>query len=356
MPPIEVGLQFHIPTFRDVPMSELVGLGKAAKAADVSQIWVTDNLQSRNSFVVLAALAANVPINLGTAVMVQYFRNPVDVADAAAAISEMMDAEELSIGIARGNAGTPRLVNTPKPISMLRETAQSLGRLLAGETVQFNDYPTIASYFNFAPDASFQMNFSPKTPVPLYCGGNGPLSLAVGGEFMDGLIFGGTFQAVARTGRMASLLETFDDAAAGAGKSGKLPKVAEIKISVARDREAARQFVRRSAGTRILSLRDRGYTEEQIARLGVSPEEMDRLETARNEGASPAQFMSLVTDAMIDGIFVAGDPVYCRERMVEVLGMAQAHGFQQLMFSEWGPEPGDALKLLCDEIVPGVRG
>ena len=154
-------------------MSELVGLGKAAKAADVSQIWVTDNLQSRNSFVVLAALAANVPINLGTAVMVQYFRNPVDVADAAAAISEMMDAEELSIGIARGNAGTPRLVNTPKPISMLRETAQSLSRLLAGEVVQFNDYPTIASYFNFAPDASFQLNFSPKTPVPLYCGGNG---------------------------------------------------------------------------------------------------------------------------------------------------------------------------------------
>ena len=76
MPPIEVGLQFHIPTFRDVPMSELVGLGKAAKAADVSQIWVTDNLQSRNSFVVLAALAANVPINLGTAVMVQYFPQP----------------------------------------------------------------------------------------------------------------------------------------------------------------------------------------------------------------------------------------------------------------------------------------
>ena len=145
-------------------MSELVGLGKAAKAADVSQIWVTDNLQSRNSFVVLAALAANVPINLGTAVMVQYFRNPVDVADAAAAVSEMMDAQELSIGIARGNAGTPRFVNTVKPISMLRETAQSLARLLAGDAVQFNDYPTIASYFNFAPDASFQLNFGPKTP------------------------------------------------------------------------------------------------------------------------------------------------------------------------------------------------
>jgi alkanesulfonate monooxygenase SsuD/methylene tetrahydromethanopterin reductase-like flavin-dependent oxidoreductase (luciferase family) len=335
-------------------MSELIGLGKTAKAAGVEQIWVTDNLQSRNVFVVLAALAANIPINLGTAVMVQYFRNPVDVADAVAAVSEMMDAEELSIGIARGNAGTSRFINTAKPISMLRETAQSLTHLLAGEPVQFSDYPTISSYFNFASEASFNLNFIPKTPIRLYCGGNGPLSLAVGGEFMDGLIFGGTFQAVSRAGCMPPLIETFNQAATKAGKGGSLPKVAEIKISVSRDGKAARQFVKRSAGSRILSLRDRGYTEEQISRLGVTPEEMDRLAIAAKDGSSPSEFISHVTDAMIDGIFVAGDSTHCQERMVEIVSMAREHGFQQIMFSEWGPEPGEALKLLCNEIIPSI--
>ena len=54
---MQIGVQFHLPTYKDHPVPELVSLAKTAKAAGVSQIWVTDNLQSRNAFVVLAALA-----------------------------------------------------------------------------------------------------------------------------------------------------------------------------------------------------------------------------------------------------------------------------------------------------------
>mgnify|MGYP000721675714 CR=1 FL=1 len=86
MASIETGIQFHLPTYAHVSLPELINLGKVAKAAGVKQLWVTDNLRSRNAFVVLAGFAANIPINLGTAVTVQYFRNPVDVADSVAAI------------------------------------------------------------------------------------------------------------------------------------------------------------------------------------------------------------------------------------------------------------------------------
>jgi alkanesulfonate monooxygenase SsuD/methylene tetrahydromethanopterin reductase-like flavin-dependent oxidoreductase (luciferase family) len=304
--------------------------------------------------VVLAALAAKIPINLGTALTVQYFRNPVDAADSIAAISEMMDASELSIGLARGNPFTPNLVDTPKPVSMLRETAQSLHGLLAGEAVTFRDYPTLASYFNLNPAASFRLNFEPKTPIRLYCGGNQPLGLAVGGEFMDGLIFGGEFKAVAATGRLPSLLQTFDDAASRAGKEGSLPKVAQIKLSLSRDQRAAREFAKPTAGRRILGLRRLGYTPEDILKIGVSPADVDRLEIADREGASPQQFNELVTDAMIDAIFVAGDPAYCRERMLEVRKTAQDHGFQQLKFSELGPDVNESMHLLCEEIIPAL--
>ena len=354
MAPMQVGIQLHLPTHRLLTIPELVALGKVAKSGGVTQLWVTDNLQSRNSFVVLAALAANVPINLGTAVTVQYFRNPVDVADAAAAISEMMDAPELGIGLARGNRSMLGYMNAVKPISMLRETAQCLDRLLAGEEVIIGDYPTLVSYFNFVPGASFRLNFRPKTSIRLYCGGNEPLSLAVGGEFMDGLIFGGEFQAVARTGRLPELLRTFDAAASKAGKRGNLPKVAEIKLSVSRDRDAAREFARHGAGRRLLNLRWRGFTPEDIQRLGVTPREVDCLEKADREGASPAQFDHLVTDTMIDAIYVAGDPAYCREQMVEVHKTAQDQGFQQLMFSELGPNADESTRLLCDEIIPNL--
>ena len=170
MASIETGIQFHLPTYAHVSLPELINLGKVAKAAGVKQLWVTDNLRSRNAFVVLAAMASNIPIDLGTAVTVQYFRNPVDVADSVAAISEIMDGDELSIGIARGNGNTPNFVKTPKPLTMAREMAQSLKLLLAGEAVCFGDYPALADYFNFNPTASFRLNFTPKTPIHLYCG------------------------------------------------------------------------------------------------------------------------------------------------------------------------------------------
>src|SRR6476469_1992417 len=110
-----------------------MAFGRAAHAGGISQLWVTDNLRSRNQFVVLTALAAHVPMKLGTAVTVQYFRNPVDVADSVTAITELMDGREFGLGFARGNRNTPNYVRVVKPLAMLCETAQSVRRLLAGE-------------------------------------------------------------------------------------------------------------------------------------------------------------------------------------------------------------------------------
>jgi hypothetical protein len=169
---------------------------------------------------------------------------------------------------------------------------------------------------------------------------------------MDGLIFGGTFQAVGLTGELGSLVKTFDDAAKAAGKPAPLPKVAEIKLSVSGDRKTARDFVAASAGTRILSLRHRGYSDEAIARAGVYQGDLDRFEAASNQGATREELKRLVTDSMIDAIFIAGDPGYCRERLSAVCNLAREHGFQQLMFSELGPDPAEGLQLLCDELLP----
>src|SRR5579871_194206 len=93
---LEVGLQLHLPSYRGTSLPHLLQLSQTAQAAGVQQLWVTDNLQSRNVFVVLTALASALKdVKLGTAVLVQYFRNPVDVADAAASIAELMEGREL---------------------------------------------------------------------------------------------------------------------------------------------------------------------------------------------------------------------------------------------------------------------
>ena len=116
-------------------------------------MWVTDNLRSRQSFVALAAMACRLDMKLGTAVTVQYFRNPVDLADSITTLSELMDGRELSIGLGRGNPRTPSLIRTPRPVSVLRETPQSVRRLLDGEEVCFADYPNLLDYYHFNPSA-----------------------------------------------------------------------------------------------------------------------------------------------------------------------------------------------------------
>lgn len=347
----EIGIQLHLPTFRHVSLPDIVKLGKVAHSGGISQIWVTDNLRSRNLYVVLTALAGNVPVKLGSAVTVQYFRNPVDIADSVAAITELMDGREFGLGLARGNRNTPRFVNVVKPVTMLREVSQSLRRLLDGDAIRFADYPVVASYFNLKPDASFQLNFTPRSPVRLYCGGNGPRALAVGGAHMDGIIFGGTFQAVARTGHMDALMRIADDAATESGRA-PLRKVAEIKLSVASDGRAAREFVKHSVARRIVALREEGYSDDDYRKLAIDPADIDRL--LESEKRSGDFDLALVTDAMVDALFVTGSPAECQEKLVQVAKMAAHHGFRQLMFSELGPDLEQGLRLLCDKILPSL--
>ena len=354
MTPLETGVQFHLPTYAHIPLPHLIELAAEAEAKGVDQFWVTDNLRSRQSFVALAAMACRLKVKLGTAVTVQYFRNPVDLADSIATLTELMDGRELSIGLGRGNPRTPQLIRTPRPVSVLRETAQSLRLLLAGEAVCFADYPSLLDYYHFNPSGTFQLNFSPASPVQLYCGSNGPLGMTVGGETMDGLIFGGHYVAALRTGRVPELLDAFDTALPPERRDNGAPKVAEIKISLSRNAAAAREFVKESAGHRVLNMYRQGYSPEDIERLGVALPDVERLHQADRSGATEQEFDDLVTDSMIDAIFIAGTPGDCLERMLEVRDTAREQGFGQLMFSELGPDVDEALTLLCDEVMPAL--
>src|SRR6185503_12771294 len=103
MPRLRAGVQLHLSVLRAVPLPQIIALGRAAVDGGVTQLWLTDNLGNRNIFTVLTALASNLPVDLGTAVVVPYFHNPVHIAGAAAAINEIMDGRELSLGLARGN-------------------------------------------------------------------------------------------------------------------------------------------------------------------------------------------------------------------------------------------------------------
>ena len=171
---------------------------------------------------------------------------------------------------------------------------------------------------------------------------------------MEGLIFGGHYMAALRTGRVPSMVQAFDNSAIESGKTGLAPKIAEIKISVSRDRNAAREFVRESAGTRVLNMYRQGYSQKDIQNLGVKLKDVEKLDEADKTGVSPEGFEALVTDDMVDAIFIAGEPEDSLERMAEIHNIAQSQGFHQVMFSELGPDVDEALGLLVAEIIPAM--
>jgi alkanesulfonate monooxygenase SsuD/methylene tetrahydromethanopterin reductase-like flavin-dependent oxidoreductase (luciferase family) len=346
----ELGLQFHLAsTVGKYSTRDFTDLSALAQDRGFSQIWVTDNLGVRNPFVVLAAIAGHIQIKLGIGVMVQYFRNPVDVADAVATLSELMEERELSIGLARGSLSkTPRYVRQSTPLAMLHETAQILRHLLDGDEVTFAGYPALAAYFNFAEDGRAALSIRPQGPVRLYGGGNGPRALAIAGETMDGIIYGGSFLAAMHGGAIPGALDAADRAARAGSNSKLLRKVAEINVSLSRDKHAARHYARPFAATVVTHLHRSGYAAAEFRRLGIRAQDVARLVSANH--ADDDRIPCLVTDAMVDATIIAGDAAECRPRLRQACAAAAQYGFQQVMFSKIGPDYREGIMLLADAL------
>jgi alkanesulfonate monooxygenase SsuD/methylene tetrahydromethanopterin reductase-like flavin-dependent oxidoreductase (luciferase family) len=351
---IEAGVQLHLPSYRHHSIQRLIDIAQVSASAGFEQIWVSDNLECRDTFVVLAALAQKAPVKLGTAIMGQYFRSPVRAANSLIPLSELMGGRELTVGIGTGNPLTSRVIAMPRPVGFMRQTVTCLNRLLGGEEVSMAEYPLLADYFHFEPGASLEAPSTDVGPIRIYGGGNGPLGLALAGELMDGLLFGWTTIHNEKMGRLADKVAIADAAADQAGRLADFGRVTELKISIASSHEAARQFVREdpSCARRTLGLRRRGYDDDDLRLLGIEPADVDKLTAVLDSDGPFADFSAVVTDAMIDASYIAGDPEYCRERMQAIASMCVTHGFGQVIFSELGPDQVEAVKLLSESVLP----
>lgn len=352
----EFGLQFTIHIANQYSVPEIVQLAERARQEGFTQIWVNDNLRYRNIFVVLSAIASRVSIKLGTAILVPYFRNPVDVAGSLAALSELTHGLELSVGIARGDlAQAGHQIHMSKPIAMVRETTLFLKALLWGEDVDSDDYPVVAAYHHLKPATHFRLAFSPSAPVRFYCGGNGPKILRIGGQIMDGVLIGGFYIPLVRTRRLKPLMEIADGAARGTGAGKTLYNVCEINVSVSRDRKRAKQFPKRYIAHMVLVLELMGFSPEEFHALGLAPDKLASLKDAYAHGATIEEAASLLSDKEVDIGFVAGEPEECRDLLAPLVQAASELGFDQISFAKLGPDYAEAIRFLSTKVIPKLR-
>jgi alkanesulfonate monooxygenase SsuD/methylene tetrahydromethanopterin reductase-like flavin-dependent oxidoreductase (luciferase family) len=352
----QYGLQFTLHIASGYRAPEIVEHARRAHEQGFCQIWVNDNLRYRQQFVVLTAIATQVPIALGTAVTVPYFRNPVDFADALATLSEFTAGRELSVGISRGDlsiVGNQLVMR--KPIAMVREMVEMTTALLHGERVRFGDYPALTAFYHLLPEAGIALAFRPQAPIGFYSGSNGPRLMAIAGRIMDGVLFSGLYITYVKLGRIPELLAPAEDAARATGRSVPFRKVAEVNVSVSRDRAQAREFPRKYAAHAMVVLDGIGVTDEQLARLRIQRSEIQGLKDYWATGATVEEVALTASDAMVDACFVAGTPEEVVEGLGPILEAAADQGIDQVLLSKLGPDYAEAITLLSQEVLPRLR-
>jgi alkanesulfonate monooxygenase SsuD/methylene tetrahydromethanopterin reductase-like flavin-dependent oxidoreductase (luciferase family) len=352
----ELGLQFvtHLANHYTIP--DLVRLARLAADKGFKQIWVNDNIRYRGQMVVLTAIAAHVPIRLGTAIMVPYFHHPLDVADSLAALSELCDGREISIGIARGDLGqSSQHVQARKPIAMVSETVRFLRRALAGEEIPYSDFPFLQDFYRLNPSGKFSLAFQPRSSFKFLGGGNGRQSLRMCGHVMDGLISSGTYIPMLKAGRLPGMLATAEQATKEVDPNKRLHKICELNVSISRDRAMAIEFPKRQVAHSILQWEALGFTPDEYARMGVQRKQVLQLKEAFESGATVEQAAKLVTEPMVKSYYAAGTLEEVRDQIIELVGAAAALGYDHVAFAKLGPDYEAAINLLAEQVVPALR-
>jgi len=351
----ELGLQFvtHLANHHTVP--DLVRLARLAADKGFKRIWVNDNIRYRSQMVVLTAIAAHAPIAIGTGITVPYFHNPLDLADSFAALSELCDGQEISIGLARGDLGqTPQQVQLLKPIAMVSETARFLRRALAGEVVAYSEFPFLLNYYRLNPNGKFSLAFKPRATFKFYGGGNAPQSLRMCGRVMDGLISSGTYIPMLKVGRLPAMLATADRAAQEISPGKRLRKVCELNVSISRNRDRAAEFPKRQVAHSILQWEAVGFTPEEYALMCVRRSEVLKIQEAFGAGVTVEEASKLVTEQMVKAYYAAGTPEEVRDQIIELVSAAARLGYDHIAFAKLGPDYEEAINLLAEEVVPAI--
>jgi 5,10-methylenetetrahydromethanopterin reductase len=349
----EIGIHYPLHVLNRYSLPELIGLAERAWQTlgelGFSQVWTNDNLEYRSVLASSAAIVARLPVKLGTAVTVPYFRNPVDLAMAFATISELTNGREISLGLGPGSRSILRhQVDRTKPLTLMAELAVALRTLFAGEALRSADIPILAAYFHLNAE-HYALRFKTQSPIRLYYGPSllKPAVLDLIARHFDGVIL----QTLYGIAEMNASLARLQAARSQSPLREPLRKVMLLNASVSRDGAAARQHAKRFV-SHIVS----GWPDEVLAAKGIDPQAIQTVRRAYAENRGVDYAASLTPDEAVDHLIIAGTPAHCSERIAELFSLAERDKFTQVAIGvPLGPDIPEVIDLWGKEILPALR-
>lgn len=349
----EIGIHYPLHVLNRYSLPELIGLAETAwhtlGSFGFSQVWTNDNLEYRSVVASSAALVARLPVKLGTAVTVPYFRNPVDLAMAFATMSELMDGREISLGLGPGSRSIlTHQVERTKPMALMAELATALRTLFTGAPLERSAAPVLASYFHMNAQ-QYALRFKTPGPIRLYYGPSllKPAVLDLISRCFDGVIL----QTLYGIADVESSLSRLDAARKQSPLAEPLRKVMLLNASVSRDGAAARQHAKRFV-SHIAS----GWPDDVLKSKGIDPQAIQAVRKAYAENRGVDYAASLTPDEAVDRLIIAGTPDQCAPRIAELFSLAERHGFTQITLGvPLGPDIPEVIELWGKEILPRVK-
>jgi 5,10-methylenetetrahydromethanopterin reductase len=348
----EIGLHFPLHVLNRYSLPELIRLAERAVEAlrqfGFTQIWTNDNLEYRSVLASSAALVARVPVKLGTAVTVPYFRNPIDLAAAFVTLSELTNGEEISLGLGPGSRSIlTHQVDRVKPLIIMAELATALRKLFDGKTIGCDEIPNLASYFHLNAE-SYTLRFKAQSPIRLYYGPSllKPAVLNLIGRHFDGVIL----QTLYGGADMEATLSSLKGARAESALGEPLAKIMLLNASVSRAGHAAREHAKRFV-SHIIS----GWPDDTLQRKGIDPASVQSVRRAYAQNRGVDYAASLTPEEAVDRLVVAGTPKECIERISELFSTGAKHEFGQILIGvPLGPDVGEVIDIWAKEILPAL--
>ena len=331
---------------------ELVELGR--RMSDVLDIvWVQDQMLARNVYVILAALA-QAGCGVGTNVTYPFGRNPIEMASAAATLSELVsDDREMAVGFGTGGALVTSLFRKERPVRVAREAITLMRSLWTGQAVELDRFPQLGASLGYRPGAVAQLTYPVERPPAIVVAGVGPKILRVAGQLADGLICPSNLPTTSmpafKSGRFDELSGLGTARAARPADAPPLRLVFGINVSVSADREQARSYARRQLALVVGNPR----LWPDLEAVGLDVESAGEVKVAFEAGQGVDGAAARVSDSLSDSLIVSGTPEECIGPMVELRDLATAHGYGEFYIgAPLGPDPLEAAELLRNQLIP----
>jgi 5,10-methylenetetrahydromethanopterin reductase len=287
-------VKFDVAILATEPLPDVVRQVQLAERLGYDTAWITDShLVCRELWVTLGACAAATSrIRLGPGVTVPHSRHVSVTASAIATLHDLAPGRVV-IGVGTGGSSAQTMGLSLAQVgkaATLEATTTSLRRLIRGERTRFETGIEGRLAWLEAPRA-----------IPIYLAGSGPRMLETAGRLGDGAI-------VYATVSPEILPAALERVAAGARAAGRAPGELDVAlwapVSIARDRERARDHARgrvASACRHPLPVRLSDADEAAMKRVREAYD-------AYQHATAASAHRTLVTDRLVDLMALAGTP------------------------------------------------